>query len=66
LAIDSQVSDDWFGKHGFGDSRWFRSAVKDNDLAEQAERIERRQDLHPVETRQLIRSLIESRYTLPE
>jgi HAD superfamily hydrolase (TIGR01484 family) len=46
-------------------SRWFRAAVKDNYLAEQAERIERRSDLQPAESRELIRSLIEARYTLP-
>src|SRR5690349_16785586 len=47
-------------------SRWFRSAVKDRYLADQAERIERRPDLKSEETRKLIRSLIEARYTLPE
>lgn len=47
-------------------SRWFRGAVKDNYLADQAERIERRPDLQPTETRNLICSLIEARYTLPE
>lgn len=46
-------------------SRWCRAAVKDPYLAEQVERIEQRQDLHPAETRKLIRSLIEGRYTLP-
>lgn len=47
-------------------SRWFRDAVKDPYLAEQAERVERRQQLQPVETRSLICGLIESRYTLAE
>jgi hypothetical protein len=47
-------------------SRWFREAVKDKYLADQVERIEQRQDLRPTETRKLIRSLIEARYTLPE
>lgn len=47
-------------------SRWFRAAVKDSYLADQTERIEQRQDLQPVETRKLIRSLIDARYTLPE
>ncbi len=47
-------------------SRWFRDAVKDKYLADQVERIEQRQDLRPWETRKLIRSLIEARYTLPE
>jgi hypothetical protein len=47
-------------------SRWFRGAVNDRFLADEAERIEQRKDLRPVETRKLIRSLIKSRYTLPE
>ena len=47
-------------------SRWFRDAVKDSYLADHAERIEQRQDLRPAETRELIVSFIESRYTLPE
>jgi HAD superfamily hydrolase (TIGR01484 family) len=47
-------------------SHWFRAAVKDSYLADQVERIERRQDLEPVETRKLIQNLIEARYTLPD
>jgi hydroxymethylpyrimidine pyrophosphatase-like HAD family hydrolase len=47
-------------------SRWFRDAVKDTYLADQTERIEQRQDLRPAESRDLIRSFIEARYTLPE
>jgi GTPase SAR1 family protein len=47
-------------------SRWFRASVKDDYLADQVERIEQRQDLSLLETRGLIRGLIESRYTLPE
>ena len=47
-------------------SRWFREAVRDPYLADQAERIEQRQDLRPRESRDLIRSFIEARYTLPE
>ena len=47
-------------------SRWFRDAVKDPYLADQAERIEQRQTLPSWETRQLIRRLIEARYSLPE
>lgn len=72
LAIFSQIADGigeetWLFHLRRGDySRWFRAAVKDNYLADQAERIEQRQDLQPSETRKLIRSLIEARYTLPE
>jgi hypothetical protein len=47
-------------------SRWFRDAIRDNYLADQVERIERRMDLTPSETRVLILELIRARYTLPE
>lgn len=47
-------------------SRWFRGAVKDSYLADHAARIEQRKDLSPGKTRELIRGLIEARYTLPE
>jgi HAD superfamily hydrolase (TIGR01484 family) len=47
-------------------SRWFRDAIRDSYLADQAERIERRMDVVPSETRQLILELIRTRYTLPE
>ena len=72
LAIFSQIAEgidekDWLFHLRRGDfSRWFRDSVKDSYLADQAQRIEQRQDLKPAETRKLIRSLIEARYTLPE
>ena len=72
LAIFAQLADGideatWMFHLRRGDySRWFRGAVKDSYLAEEAERIEKRTDLHPVETRRLIRSMIEARYTLPD
>lgn len=47
-------------------SRWFRASVKDSYLADQTERIERRPDLQNADTRELVCSLIEARYTLPE
>jgi HAD superfamily hydrolase (TIGR01484 family) len=71
LVVFSQIADGvdeetWLFHLRRGDySRWFRGAVKDKYLADHVERIEQRQDLQPSETRQLIRSLIESRYTLP-
>jgi hydroxymethylpyrimidine pyrophosphatase-like HAD family hydrolase len=46
-------------------SCWFRHCVKDSYLADQAEQIERRHDLHPDQTRRLLRRLIEARYSLP-
>lgn len=47
-------------------SRWFRASIKDNYLADQTEQIERRPDLQNADTRELVCSLIEARYTLPE
>lgn len=72
LTIFSQIAEGideetWlFHLHRGDYSRWFRDAVKDPYLADQAARIEQRQNLHPAETRHLMRRLIESRYTLPE
>lgn len=72
LIVFSQIADGvdeetWLFHLRRGDySRWFREAIKDKYLADQAERIEQRQDLRPSETRKLIRGLIEVRYTLPE
>jgi hypothetical protein len=72
LALFTQIADGvddetWMYHLRRGDySRWFRGAVKDSYMADQAEQIERRQDLHPAESRRLIRGLIEARYTLPE
>jgi hypothetical protein len=72
LTVFSQIADGidedtWLFHLRRGDySRWFRGAVKDNYLADQAEQIERRQDLQPADTRRLVRGLIEARYTLSE
>ena len=72
LAIFSQIAEGiseetWLYHLYRGDySRWFRDSVKDPYLADQMERIERRGNLRPEETRHLVRGLIESRYTLPE
>lgn len=72
LAIFSQIADGideetWLFHLRRGDySKWFRDAVKDPYLAEQTARVERQHSLRPIETRNLIRGLIEARYTLPE
>jgi hypothetical protein len=47
-------------------SRWFRECIKDKQLAEDAERIERNLDLTPSQTRTMICALVGSRYTLTE
>jgi hydroxymethylpyrimidine pyrophosphatase-like HAD family hydrolase len=72
LVIFSQIAEGideetWlFHLHRGDYSRWFREAVKDPYLADQAERIEQRQDLRLAEARELMLSFIEGRYTLPE
>lgn len=72
LTIFSQLAegideDTWLFHLYRGDySRWFRDAVKDPYLADQTERIEQRSNLAPGETRDLIRRLIDARYTLPK
>jgi hydroxymethylpyrimidine pyrophosphatase-like HAD family hydrolase len=62
------VDDDtWLFHLRRGDySRWFRDCVKDGALANEAERIERSEDLAPSRTRELMCALVQSRYTLPE
>jgi hydroxymethylpyrimidine pyrophosphatase-like HAD family hydrolase len=46
-------------------SRWLREAVKDEGLAEEAERIEQGSERDPRRTRELLREAIERRYTAP-
>jgi Helicase HerA, central domain len=46
-------------------SRWFRSCIKDADLAEEAAAVERDQSLTPQESRQRIIDAINQRYTAP-
>src|SRR5512138_207806 len=47
-------------------SRWARDAIRDPWLAEHIERIELRSDLTAQQTRDLVRGVISTRYTLPE
>ena len=46
-------------------SSWFRSVIKNDDLADQAEKVERRRALNAAESRKAIRDLLAARYTLP-
>jgi HAD superfamily hydrolase (TIGR01484 family) len=46
-------------------SRWFRERIKDDDLAAEAQRVERTAGLSPQQSRELIRSAVLQRYTLP-
>ena len=72
LAIFSQIAEGideetWLFHLYRGDySKWFREAIKDPYLADQTERVEQRPNLPPKDGRILIRSLIDTRYTLPE
>lgn len=72
LAIFSQIAagiDEatWMFHLQRGDySRWCRDSIRDPQLAAEIERIEHRHDLEPWQTRQMIRELINARYTLPE
>jgi hypothetical protein len=50
-------------KHEY--SKWFREAIKNNDLAEEAERIEN-SGMPAAEVREALKRMIEERYTLPE
>lgn len=45
--------------------KWFRESIKDEDLAVSAKRIADLPDVDPVESRRLIRELVEKSYTLP-
>jgi hydroxymethylpyrimidine pyrophosphatase-like HAD family hydrolase len=72
LAIFCQIAEGidqetWmFHLHRGDYSRWFRHAVKDDFLGNETERIERRTDLTPQQTRQMITELVRARYTLTE
>jgi HAD superfamily hydrolase (TIGR01484 family) len=46
-------------------SRWFREAIKDEDLAAEAAQVEQSSDTSPNRSRALIREAIEQRYTAP-
>jgi HAD superfamily hydrolase (TIGR01484 family) len=46
-------------------SKWFRQAIKDSDLADQAAAVEEDRALSARESRDRIRAAIEKRYTLP-
>jgi len=44
-------------------SRWFREAIKDDDLAAEVERIERESGLSAGESRARLRERVQERYT---
>ncbi|MGL5061554.1 MAG: HAD-IIB family hydrolase [Microcoleus sp.] len=71
LILFTQIADGvddetWMFHLQQGDySGWFREAIKDEGLADEAAQIEQRTDLSAAESRDLIKEAIEQRYTLP-
>jgi len=67
MQIADGVDDDtWLYHLRRGDySQWFRDAIKDDDLAQDAAAIERGGAATPADTRHRIRAAIEERYTKP-
>ena len=62
-GVDEQT---WMFHLRRGDySAWFRHAVRDDYLADATEQIERRNDVEPWQSRQIVLELIQARYTLP-
>lgn len=67
LQIADGVDDEtWEHHRRRGDySAWFREMIKDDDLAEEARRVEEMGRADPRFTRDLIREAVERRFTLP-
>jgi hypothetical protein len=67
LELAEGVDDEtWVYHFRRGDySSWFREAIKDDELAEDAERVERMGNAAKAQSLPLLRTAIESRYTLP-
>jgi HAD superfamily hydrolase (TIGR01484 family) len=66
LLADGVDDDTWTYHLRKGEySRWFRENVKDPELAEAAERVERDERMGADASRAVIRDAIEKRYTLP-
>ncbi len=66
LLADGVDDDTWSYHLRKGEySRWFRDIVKDPELAQAAERVERDSEITPDASRAVIRGEIEKRYTLP-
>ncbi|WP_088343412.1 MULTISPECIES: HAD family hydrolase [Rhodomicrobium] len=67
LQLASGVDDDtWMHHLKRGDySAWFRSAIKDPDLAEEAARVEADESLSPKASREQIEEQVTRRYTAP-
>ena len=68
IQLTEGVDDDtWMHHLRQGDySDWFRKAIGDEELGNEAEEIEKMADVSPEKSRELIKSIIEARYTAPE
>ena len=68
IQLSEGVDDEtWLYHLGRGEySDWFRKAIGDEDLANEAEEIEKMADVSPEKSRALIKSIIEARYTAPD
>ena len=68
IQLSEGVDDEtWLHHLGRGDySDWFRKAIEDEELANEAEEIEKMTDVSPEKSRTLIKSIIEARYTAPD
>jgi hydroxymethylpyrimidine pyrophosphatase-like HAD family hydrolase len=63
-GVDDQT---WLHHLRQGDySRWFREAIKDEGLAEEAAAVEAMPDVSAGESRRMVKQMIEKRYTLAE
>jgi len=67
MELADGVDDDTWLHHlkQRGYSRWFREAIKDDELASEAAAVENQAGLSPMESRALIKAAIERRYTAP-
>jgi HAD superfamily hydrolase (TIGR01484 family) len=67
LQLADGVDDEtWMYHLREGDySRWFRQAIKDEELADEARRVEGLTGVSPAESRKLIHKAVEDRYTQP-
>jgi hypothetical protein len=67
LQIGDGVDDEtWLHHLRAGDySAWFRTAIKDDELADEVAKIETDRQLNIEESRSRLQELVQRRYTLP-
>jgi hypothetical protein len=67
LQLAEGIDDDTWMHHLRGGeySQWFDDAIKDEDMASEARRVEQDDTLSAEETRSQIKALVESKYTAP-